>query len=253
MSIPADASVREFLYSLLDWTQVYSVLDLGCGNGYDLRQIGQLAPNDCRLVGVDKAPTVIEAARSETRSDPRFAFATEDAAKALPFGEGEFDVVFSKNMLECIADKQAHLREMARVLRAGGQVVAAHYDWDSQTIDGTDKALVRRVVQTFSDWQQAWMSASDAWMGRRLWRTFQESGLFRGTIHAQVLTETEFAPGRYGFETINSFSALVRNGLITQQEFNQFFDDMIALADGGQYFYSITLFAYVGTPVTPSE
>lgn len=247
MPIPADAAVREFLYSLLDWSQVYSVLDLGCGNGYDLRQIARLAPDECRLVGVDTKLSAVETARAEVRGDKRFAFLTEDAAKALPFEDGEFDVVFSKNMLECLLDKQSHVRDAHRVLRPGGQIVSAHYDWDSQTIDGTDKALVRRIVQTFNDWQQAWMNSCDAWMGRRLWRTFQESGLFQGTMHAQVLTETEYAPGRYGHETINSFSALVRNGMITQAEFDQFLSDMIALAEGGQYFYSITMFAYVGT------
>ena len=38
MTLPADISTRDFVYSLLDWTDVYSVLDIGCGDGYDLRQ-----------------------------------------------------------------------------------------------------------------------------------------------------------------------------------------------------------------------
>ncbi len=249
MTIPADVSIRDFVYSLLDWTDIYSVLDMGCGDGYDLRQIAEMIPGDCRLVGVDSMPSAIETARKETQGDSRFSFLTDDAAQLLPFADGEFDIVFSRNALECFADKKLHLAEANRVLKSSGQIVYAHYDWDSQTIDGTDKHLVRRIVQSFNDWQQNWMGACDAWMGRRLWSTFQESGLFRGNIHAQVLTETDFAPGQYGYETINSFRALVRRGLISQDDFDQFYKDITALAVGGQYFYSITLFAYVGTPI----
>lgn len=110
----------------------------------------------------------------------------------MPFEDETFDVVFSNNVLECITDKGKLLSEIARVLKPSGQVVCAHFDWDSQLIDGTDKALVRKIVQTFNDWQQGWMDDCDAWMGRRLWKTFNRSKLFNGEIQCHVLTNTKY-------------------------------------------------------------
>lgn len=50
------------------------------------------------------------------------------------------------------------MREAVRVLRRGGQLVVGHWDWDSQLFDGSDWALVRRLVHASADWQQAWMA-----------------------------------------------------------------------------------------------
>lgn len=164
----------------------------------------------------------------------------------LPFADGAFDALFSLNLLECVPNKAALLAEMGRVLRPGGQIVCAHWDWDTQTVGGTDKALVRRIVQTFSDWQQKWMAACDGWMGRRLWPTFQRSGLFVGRIETYTLTNTVYAPGWHGYEQVQSFGALARRGLISADDYARFQADITAQASRNEYFYSITLHVYVG-------
>lgn len=239
-------AMREWLYGRRDWRQANTILDIGCGDGGDLRRLAALAPHAARLVGVDSSEKAIETARATTAGDARFTWHPHDVSRGLPFGDGEFDALFSLNLLECVPDKAAFLREMARVLRPGGQVVCAHWDWDTQTVDGADKARVRRIVQTFSDWQQAWMAASDGWMGRRLWPTFQRSGLFVGQIETYTLMNTVFAPGWYGYEQVGAFGALARRGLISADDYARFCDDIAAQAARGEYFYSLTLYVYVG-------
>ena len=39
MNNPSDISIREYIYYLVDWTGIPSILDLGCGDGFDLRRI----------------------------------------------------------------------------------------------------------------------------------------------------------------------------------------------------------------------
>lgn len=243
--VPSALAMREYVYSLIDLEGVHSVLDLGCGKGYDLRRIGEMIGPDARLVGVD-ALEKNEAVWAELGGDPRFELQVADVSKGVPFADGEFDLVYSRDMLECIPDKDALIREVHRVLRPGGQVVFVHWDWDSQAIDGPDKDLVRRMVHTFGDWQQKWMADVDSWMGRRLWRTFNRSGLFEGKVYPYVVTETEFAPGQRGYGTIEHFSALVRRGMISQEEFDRFLADIESLADRGEYFYAVTTYVYVG-------
>ena len=157
--------------------------------------------------------------------------------------------MFSLNLLECVPDKAALLVEMHRVLRPGGVVVCAHWDWDTQTLDGADKALVRCIVQAFSDWQQQWMAACDGWMGRRLWPAFQQSGLFAGHIEAYTLTNTTYAPGWCGYEQVQAFGALARRGLIAPEDYARFQADIAAQASQNEYFYSITLYVYVGQKI----
>jgi ubiquinone/menaquinone biosynthesis C-methylase UbiE len=223
-----------------------ALLDVGCGDGSDLRQISRRAGLEACLVGVDLTEASLAKAREAAGRDTRFSFTVADLSQSWPFERETFDVVFSNNVLECLGDKAAFLAELARVLRPGGQVLCAHWDHDMQTIDGPDKALIRRVVAAFSDWQQAWMRDADGWMGRRLWPTFQATGFFTGQIETYTLTETEFVPGRYGYEQIHAFGALVQHGQLLRGEYRSFLESVEASALRGEYFYSRTLYVYVG-------
>ncbi|HEY3415738.1 MAG TPA: methyltransferase domain-containing protein [Armatimonadota bacterium] len=239
--MPDKAHMLEFIYSLMELSGARAVLEIGCGKGYDLAQIGHRVGDAARLVGIDNRETALVDARLAVGKDSRFTLMQADVAKGLPFPDETFDLVYSKNLLECIVDKDAHLREVYRVLKPGGQVVYAHFDWDSQLFDGTDKALVRKIVQTFNDWQQAWMADCDAWMGRRLWRTFQRSGLFTGAVHPFVITDTHYAA-----EMMQNFQALVRRGMISQQEYETFMTEQADFAARDEFFSSITMYVYVG-------
>lgn len=124
-----------------------------------------------------------------------------------------------------------------------------HFDWDTQVFDGEDKDLVRRIVHSFGDWQQAWMNDSDAWMRRRLWPTFQQTGLFEGRVHPAVLMETTFHPGAYGFEQAKAFGALARRGEIDAADYRRFVEGLRLLGATNCYLYAITMFIYAGAKV----
>jgi hypothetical protein len=125
----------------------------------------------------------------------------------------------------------------------------AHFDWDSQLFDGSDVSLVRRLVHAYADWQQPWMTASDPWMGRRLWRTIKASGLFKGAVYALPLINREYESGAYGWELAQCFRALAKRGLAEAVEVEEFLDELQSLQDRGEYFYSISMFAFVGQAV----
>ena len=190
--------------------------------------------------------SALEKARTAVGNDAQFSFLEANLSRPWPLGDAEFDGVFSNNVLECVTDKPAFLAETARVLRPNGQVVFAHWDHDTHLFDGVDKNLVRRLVSAYSDWQQGWMADADGWMGRRLWKTFQASGLFTGQIETLTLTETEFAPGSYGYQQVQAIGAMVKRSLIEADDYARFLEDVTAQAGRGEYFYSLTLFVYLG-------
>jgi SAM-dependent methyltransferase len=229
----------------LDTAEV--IIDLGCGAGDDLTLLAGRAPTATRLIGFDSAASTLARARERTQ-DPRLEFLEHLLGDPLPLPSRSVDVVYSDNVLECVADKAGLLREIHRVLRTDGQVLCAHWDWDSQLIDASDKALVRRIVHAFADWQQPWMENADGWMGRRLWGTFQDTGLFVGQVVADTLVNTSCQSPGYGHARICDFAALVKQGRISREDYEQLLHEVHSLDERGCFFYSITSYAYVGCP-----
>ncbi|CAM4524866.1 ubiquinone/menaquinone biosynthesis C-methylase UbiE [Paenibacillus endophyticus] len=243
---PNNIRMREFIYSLIDIKPNITILDLGCGQGYDLFRISELLDDGSRLVGIDSMENSIIKAKKNYGQDVRINFINHNFAQDIPFNDDSFDLVISNNMLECIKDKQHLLREVHRVLKPEGQVIFAHFDWDSQLIDGDNKALIRTITQTFNDWKQDWMDDIDSWMGRRLWRTFQDSRLFTGKIETHVLTNTKFEEPYYGHMMIRDFESLVRRDMLKAEDYKGFLDNVEILNKSDQFFYSITMYIYVG-------
>lgn len=92
----------------------YHVLDLGAGAGIvsqmDFR--GKVA----RMYGVDLDPRVIE--------NPMLDDAKVGSAEAIPYADGQFDLVFADNVLEHLHDPETAFREVRRVLKPGGTFLA---------------------------------------------------------------------------------------------------------------------------------
>ena len=90
------------------------VLEIGTGKGrmlVELRRLGLDAQ------GVETNDWMLEEARRLHGALP----VTKVSGHALPFPDGAFDLVFSFDVFEHIADSDAHLREVRRVLRPGGR------------------------------------------------------------------------------------------------------------------------------------
>lgn len=90
------------------------VLDLGCGTA-------ALGPDllESRLVytGVDRDPSMLRGARLRLGTSARLVLAD---AGSLPFDDGAFDVVTSLGLFEYLREPVVVLREIRRVLAAGG-------------------------------------------------------------------------------------------------------------------------------------
>lgn len=99
------------------------VLDVGCGTGALLDQIGRAHPG-ARLAGLDPVTQMLEVAR---RRLPHTVNLTAGWADRLPYADGAFDVVVSCNMFHYVRRPLPALREMQRVLRPGGELVIT--DW----------------------------------------------------------------------------------------------------------------------------
>jgi SAM-dependent methyltransferase len=90
------------------------VLDVGCGVGMYTAAFQRETPH---VFGVE-----VERERAlEARG--RSAGVSQAVGEHLPFPDATFDVVFSHEVLEHVADDRACVAEMVRVVRPGGRVV----------------------------------------------------------------------------------------------------------------------------------
>jgi molybdopterin-guanine dinucleotide biosynthesis protein A/SAM-dependent methyltransferase len=89
-------------------------IDLGCGEGRLSRQLQQLGHT---VVGVDSSPRLAEAARS---ADPPTQVLVADASE-VPLDDAIADLVVASMSLMNIADLDAAVREVARLLEPGGR------------------------------------------------------------------------------------------------------------------------------------
>lgn len=109
---PAEVHRCRAAWSVFPAEKVDSILDAGCGDGYFCRWIADKT-KAARVTGVD----VSEARLARARSRYRGIDYVQGAIEKLPFGDAEFDVVTSIEVLEHQVDPPAALRELARVAR----------------------------------------------------------------------------------------------------------------------------------------
>jgi SAM-dependent methyltransferase len=103
------------------------VLDLGCGAGGATLHIAK-AHGPAQVTGFDVEVPVIERARvAAARSGLANVSFIQSAPGRLPFPDGRFNMVFSKDALVHVPDKAAIFREIFRVLAPGGVFAAS--DW----------------------------------------------------------------------------------------------------------------------------
>jgi SAM-dependent methyltransferase len=99
------------------------LLDLGCGSGtYSV----PFAAKGGQVAALDLSATMISLARERAQqrgvdADLRVA----DIREPLPFGEAEFDIVLTATALHYVEDIGALMKEVSRVMKPTGRVVAS--------------------------------------------------------------------------------------------------------------------------------
>jgi ubiquinone/menaquinone biosynthesis C-methylase UbiE len=100
------------------------VLEIGCGSGQYALQVAETV--GCRLVGVDINQPGIDNANqlaAARKMSGQVRFERCDASKKLPFDNATFDAAFANDVLCHIPNRHGVLRELHRVIRAGGRLL----------------------------------------------------------------------------------------------------------------------------------
>ncbi len=108
---------REIAFEAVAEVDPDFVLEVGCGEGELAERMTQEL--DADVVAIDQSERMVELARA------RGVDARLGEVQALPFDDASFDVAVAAWMLYHVPDLDRAVAELARVLRAGGRLVAA--------------------------------------------------------------------------------------------------------------------------------
>jgi SAM-dependent methyltransferase len=155
------------------------ILDIGCGIGTAEVNLGRLPLTQVTLIGVDRVPDRVREALGAVRShNIRASFAAADAC-ALPFADATFDSSFCVALLQHIADVAQAVREITRVTRPGGRIVAVEPDNSARYFYSSSPAGMRAYElagQFFSGLSERG-DATDPAVGPKLPSLFANSGI----------------------------------------------------------------------------
>jgi arsenite methyltransferase len=103
-----------------------TVLDIGCGAGFDsfiaARQVGEKG----RVISIDMTPAMLDKAAAGAREAgiANIEF-REGLAEELPVQDASIDVVISNGVINLCPDKMVVMQEVNRVLKPGGRIQIA--------------------------------------------------------------------------------------------------------------------------------
>lgn len=115
--IPGRGAVGRLAADLTSVSPSDHVVDLGCGPGVAAREA---ARRGARVTGVDPAPVMLRLASRLTRSASAITW-SEGSAEAIPLADDAATVLWSVATVHHWRDLDAGLREVDRVLAAGGR------------------------------------------------------------------------------------------------------------------------------------
>jgi len=122
-----------------------TLLDLGCGAGLDLYLYAQRIGPTGKLIGLDLSEPMLNKARRNLAavgiSNVEWLHAPADA---IPLPDNSVDLVTANGIFNLSPDKDAVMREVARVLKPGGRTVFAEIVLKSE--------LPQEVRRDINDW-----------------------------------------------------------------------------------------------------
>ena len=151
------------------------ILDLGTGTGTLARGFMM---RGCRVIGLDPATTMLEQASALSRAERAAPAYLAARAEQIPITSGVVDIVTAGQCWHWF-DRAAAANEARRVLRPGGAIVIAHFDWiplKGNVVELTEELILARNPH---------------------WKFGSGTGL-----HPRALTDL----GEAGFENIRTFS-----------------------------------------------
>jgi SAM-dependent methyltransferase len=226
-------AVRNQLYRRVNLLRAERVLDVGCGTGVITEEMAARCKG--QVIGVDVDPAMVEFAQD--RGD-RAEYRVGDAHQ-LDFPDGHFDVVACHFLLMWVSNPALAVREMARVTRPDGVVLAcAEPDYGGRIDYPQELPLARWQAEALP------REGADPFMGRKLPALFTQTGLSANVGVIPSLWDDEAL--RAEFEAEWALMERTLAGIVSEDELRRYKQADWQAIEGGQRLIFMPIFYAVG-------
>jgi len=103
-----------------------TVLDIGCGGGFDLIFAAIMVGPKGQVTGIDVTPEMLECSKTNLKkASIENVTLRQTNAEELPFPDNNFDVIISNGVFNLIPEKAKAFSEVFRVLKLNGRLMLA--------------------------------------------------------------------------------------------------------------------------------
>jgi len=225
------------------------VIDVGCGTGVLLPALAELVGSTGKVVGLDYAPDLLVKARDRVREagfEDVVELVNGDAAH-LDFESGSFDAAHVERVLIHLPDADAAIREMGRVVRPGGWVVAAEPDNAGVRIDHASDPEGMALLLTFEMGH-----LKNPSMGLELNRRFAIAGLRDREIIAMTDFDDAYDEAAAANDRETAATAAAQ-GILTPERGEAIVLSLLGAAARGEYAWLGTMVIAAGRVPTEDE
>jgi arsenite methyltransferase len=179
-----------------------------------------------RIVGVDISSDMNSIASKRVAA---FGFGDrveilEGDATALGFADAVFEAAVSMQVIEYLAEPDAALHELARVLRPGGRLVIIDTDWDSLVWAATDR---RRAARIATAWNE---HLPDPYLPRSLAPRLRAAGFEVREIRIVPILNTAYDATTFSYNIAPLIAAFVPgHGGTSEDEATEWLNDLAEL------------------------
>lgn len=157
-----NSSLNKAIFEQINLPDNATVADLGCRDAGFLLELQRFFPEKIKTaIGVD----INDKGFKNVKYQKPIKLKVMNCSEKLKFGDNTFDLVFTKDMFECVSDKDFLVKEIHRILKPGGVVICVNCDWDSIVYNGKNKELISKTIYAYAETKQPWMDDIDSWIG----------------------------------------------------------------------------------------
>lgn len=230
---PLARAVAQRSLALLRLDSGQRVLEVGCGTGVFLPLLAAAVGPHGHVDAVDHASQFVAAAQERVTSAGLAASVAVQQGDAyhLPFPDGLFDAVHCERVLIHLDDPTAALREMRRVVRPGGWIVAAEPHHLGTHIDSEDHEAMELFLHRYLT-----RGIRQPRMGLELNRRMYDAGLVERAVEPYMAFISSFTDvAAQGFDPTATIEALVREGRVSRERMDALFAALRRASDEGSF------------------
>lgn len=233
--------VKRFALSLLQLKPSQFVIDLGCGCGVDLQEMGKFIAPGGLAIGVDSSVFLIEEAERRYAGKGLPVKFEKGNAAHLRWSDSFFHACYADRVLQHLHDPDRALLEVHRVLKPRGRMVIVERDWGMVRLDAADGTTSNTILQ------RARTAIVNGWIGNQLSKRLSDAGFTPVEVYPHRIEIKKFATANSLLDLQTVLDHAVAEHLIQQHSAESWVADWLERDRTGKFFASISLLTAVGT------